>query len=1000
MVQVRLLGPVDFVDDSGTVHPFGSALRRTLLALLALRAGEVVSPDWLLENAWNGEPPKSGPPALRFHISHLRKELGESELIETRAGGYRLGLSASEVDALAIQEMVNAARHETDDLVTIDIYAQALAMWRGDPFVDAANCSTLDDEAGRLNELRVTITEYYFQSRLDAGGGGELIADLSRAVNEHPLRESLWSALITAEYRAGRQADALRSYERVRTLLLDTLGLDPSQGLQDLQRRILVQDVTLGYSESGRLARGERHNLPVPPTRFIVNDDRLSALSSAVRDMPVVTLVGTGGVGKTRLALEAGWALLDTFDDGVCLVELAPVVAEEAVPSAVATALSITAQPGVSVLESVVLSLERRSILLIVDNCEHVIDTVAGFIATVVARCPRVHVLATSREPLAVGAERVLAVASLDLEAASELFVDRAMSADGTFSLDASDRENVIAICRRLDCIPLAIELAAARVRSLSTAELLRGLDDRFRLLRCSSRGRLDRHRTLRAAVDWSYQLLGVEQRVLFDRLALFAGGFDLAAAEAVGADDGIGTADVLNLLSDLVDKSMVNAERTPQGTRYHLLETMRQFGSEQLVADQLSSGLDRMNAALDRHLRHFAVTAEHADDLFRTRAQMEGVGVFEVEWDNLRAAMNWAVDSGNLAAAERLALAVRLYAILYGRVEHADWVRRILTLETDERVPSPATFGQAAEWAYVDFDEAQIELAARGIELAPSPDDPSTVLCWPLVHSRTDDSPLPPAVASFDVVAQELAVATMVNLDREWSLLPSLVDHTATHGDPSRARELLVQLVSLAESVGTPALAVMAAIQQGNDCVVPLEERHFLLGGDSSSEPDFAGALGHYRRGADVARTSRAWSAEAECLRGLALASVGLDPQTAAPACYDAVHKLNQLLGWEMIWKTMNSVVLVLAACGSSEGAAVLLGYLDAHCPPFGLEELRRFRDRARELMHDLPELDRWMAHGVALERRQVVDHALQHLGTLAAQQITSCSVTDTAPC
>jgi predicted ATPase/DNA-binding SARP family transcriptional activator len=997
MVQVRLLGPVDFVDDSGTIHTVGSALRRTLLALLALRVGEVVSQDWLLEKAWNGEPPESGAPALRFHISHLRGELGESELIETHPGGYRLGLSAREVDALAMVEMVSAARLESDHLVTIDVYAQALAMWRGDPFVDAAACSTLDDEAGRLDELRDTITEGYFQARLDAGAGSELIAELSLAVKMHPLREGLWSALITAEYRAGRQADALRSYEQVRTVLRDTLGLDPSPVLQDLQRRILIQDATLDCSESARLPGGERHNLPVPPTRYIVNDDRLSALSTAVRDMPVVTLLGTGGVGKTRLALEVGWAVLGTFDDGVCLVELAPVVVEQAVLAAVATALSIAAQPGVSVLDSVVQALERRSMLLILDNCEHVIDAVAGFVAIVAARCPQVHVLATSREPLATGAERIQTVASLDPDAAVELFLDRAVAADATFLLEASDAASVVAICRTLDCIPLAVELAAARIRSMSPTELLGNLDDRFRLLRSNSRGRLDRHRTLHATVDWSYQLLSEQQRGLFNRLTSFAGGFDLAAAEAVGADDMIATADVLNLLSELVDKSMVNAERTPHGTRYHLLETMRQFGSEQLVADQSSSESAQRTATLDRHLGHYLATAEHANELFRTRAQMKGVDVFEADWGNLRVAINWAVDSGNLAAAERLALAVYLYAILYGRVEHAGWVRQILTLETDERVPSPATFGQAASWAYIENDlDSQRQLAERGIEVAPSPDDPGTALCWVLLFDFSGG--VPPGRASFDVFAQELAVATVLDLDREWNLLPFIVDHSSS-GDPSRSRQLLGQLVARAETVGAPALAVMAAIEQGNDCVAPLEERPSVGAGAVGSKPDFSAAFGHYRRGADIARETRARSAEAECLRGVALANVGLDPNSAAPACYEAVHELSQLFRWDTIWKAMDSVVLVLAAGGSFESAAVLLGHLDAHHPPFGLEQLCRFRERARQLIHDLPDLDRWLAHGVAWDRQQMVDHALEQLRTLAVLQSTSPGVTDSTP-
>ncbi|HZX54742.1 MAG TPA: AfsR/SARP family transcriptional regulator, partial [Ilumatobacteraceae bacterium] len=310
MVLVRLLGPVEVTDAGGTAHPVGSALRRTLLALLALRAGEMVTADWLLENVWAGDPPESGLRALRFHVSRLRKELDEDGLIETRPGGYRLAISADQVDALATQRMADAARRENDPFHAAEMYGEALRLWRGEPFADASPCALLDDEAGRLDALRLAIIEDHFGARLDAGGGRELVADLSRATAQFPLRESLWSLLITAQYRAGLQADALRSFEQMRTMLSDDLGLDPSRELQDLQRRVLQHDPSLGgagigASDDERYAvRRTPRTLPVPASTLIDSTDQLGAAKRLVRDHRLVTLAGAGGIGKTRLAVE------------------------------------------------------------------------------------------------------------------------------------------------------------------------------------------------------------------------------------------------------------------------------------------------------------------------------------------------------------------------------------------------------------------------------------------------------------------------------------------------------------------------------------------------------------------------------------------------------------------------------------------------------------------------------------------------------------------------
>ena len=344
-------------------------------------------------------------------------------------------------------------------------------------------------------------------------------------------------------------------------------------------------------------------------TSFVGHGEELARLVAELPARPMVTLTGVGGVGKTRLATEAARAAAGEFPDGVWLCELAPVADPDAVAHAVATTLAVRRQEGLSMLDSVVDALRGRRLLLILDNCEHVLDAAAELARRVTASCPTVALLATSREPVGVAAERVWAVPSLDAAVEGvELFCDRAAAADAAFSPTEADRAVIAAICGRLDGIPLAIELAAARVRSMTPTEMAGRLDDRFRLLRGGRRGGLERHQTLRATVQWSHQLLTGQERALFDRLAVFAGGFDLDSAEAVCADDTIDPLDVGDLLAALVDKSMVVADRHGPRTRYRLLETLRQYGEERLAED------GELAPLRDRHLDHYLATARQGE--------------------------------------------------------------------------------------------------------------------------------------------------------------------------------------------------------------------------------------------------------------------------------------------------------------------------------------------------------------------------------------------------
>jgi predicted ATPase/class 3 adenylate cyclase len=384
---------------------------------------------------------------------------------------------------------------------------------------------------------------------------------------------------------------------------------------------------------TGQVTRG---NLPRLQTESVGDLANLQRRVANLAQTSVVTLTGSGGVGKTRAAIEIGWLVVDEFVDGVWLVELAPVSDPDLAVTAIATTLGAHLQPGSTMIESVVDWCLGRRMLLIVDNCEHVLDPVVEVVEAIVTGCPTVTIIATSREPLGVAGETVARIASLDERYATELFVLRARSADAGFEPTDADGDAIAGICRRLDGIPLAIELAAARIRSLSPAELLERLDDRFRLLRGGGRGGLERHQTLRATVAWSYQLLAGDAQLLFDRLSVFAGSFDLAAAESVCAGDDLDPYDIVDLLGDLVDKSMVVASRTDRGTRYRLLETLRQYGEERLD--------DRAETAAvrDAHVRHFVDVARRLEPLWQSPDQAAIGKRFDDDWENFGAAHAW----------------------------------------------------------------------------------------------------------------------------------------------------------------------------------------------------------------------------------------------------------------------------------------------------------------------------------------------------------------------
>ncbi|MDQ3641482.1 MAG: winged helix-turn-helix domain-containing protein, partial [Actinomycetota bacterium] len=516
---------------------------RAVLAMLALHPGQVLSAERLAEGLWGGNPPPSAANTLQGYISQLRKVLGRDAIV-TRAPGYLLALPADAVDVGRFERLVTQGRAALDAGRAIDAAAllkSALALWRGPALDEFTYEPFAQAEAARLEELRLVAIEELVEARLALGRQTELVAELRALIDQHPLRERLWRQLMQALYRCGRQAEALRAFSELRGHLGAELGIDPSPELQRLEEAMLLQKPELEWHNTGGAVAtvagtaASTHTLLVPRSSFVGRDEEIRELEKLTTTAAIVTVVGPGGSGKSRLVLEVARRLGSNHTGGTWLVELASVSEPALVPQEVAAAVGVREVPGRPLMESLADALDRHT-LLVLDNCEHLVEAAAALVDTLARAAPTLTVLATSREPLRVDGEVLwriptLAVPETDSMPADGmldydavlLFVERA-SAQGNYTWGPANAAAVARVCRRLDGLPLAIELAAARTRALSPAVIAERLDNRFELLTAGFRTALPRHQTLRATVDWSYELLTPPERVVFRRLSVFAG--------------------------------------------------------------------------------------------------------------------------------------------------------------------------------------------------------------------------------------------------------------------------------------------------------------------------------------------------------------------------------------------------------------------------------------------------------------------------------------------
>ncbi|WP_405440906.1 winged helix-turn-helix domain-containing protein [Streptomyces avidinii] len=669
-MRYAILGTAQAIHDDGTPVAVGGARLRALLTALALRPGRVVPARMLVAEVWDTDPPADAVAALQALVARLRRALGHAA-VRSAEGGYELAAAREDIDLYRFERLVRAGGAAPDPAEAAARYDEALALWRGPALADLPDPGA---EAARWEAVRSDARRGRLAAALALGEAERSLPELTALCAQHPLDEPLHTLRIRALRDAGRPAEALAAYDGVRRELADRLGTDPGPELRALHSELLASDPEPPRTAAAPAPAPAPSHAPAPApapvsagnlrarlTTFVGREDDIRTIGDDLARARLVTLLGPGGAGKTRLSQEAAEAQHESaWPDGVWLVELAPIDGPgdpEDVAEATLAALgaretklrgaaaeelrAFTERAGDDPLDRLAEHCARRRLLLLLDNCEHVIGAAAALAERLLTHCPGVRILATSREPLGVPGESLRPVEPLPDPIALRLLGDRGAAARAGFSVD-EDPAAAAEICRRLDGLPLAIELAAARLRLLTPRQIADRLDDRFRLLTSGSRTVLPRQQTLRAVVDWSWDLLDEPERTVLRRLSVFAGGCDLAAAEAVCADPrDPAPYDAADILGSLVDKSLVVATPGPdgRGMRYRLLETVAEYAAERLA----EAAGDRETTE-HRHLVHYRELARATEPVLRGHGQRAATDRLATEYENLRTALRRAI--------------------------------------------------------------------------------------------------------------------------------------------------------------------------------------------------------------------------------------------------------------------------------------------------------------------------------------------------------------------
>ena len=724
VLTVAVLGPLEVTLDGDRVDvPSGKTSE--LVARLALDAGVLVRADRLVDDLWATGGVTARRNTLQSKVAMLRRALGDHPVLESRDGGYALAIARSDVDALAVLDhAVTAAGllDAGDARGAADLCESSLNLYRGEALQAAGDGDWVGPYRTRLEEIRLTLLETEFSARLQLDDGVDLIGELEAAVATHPFQERLWELLITAQYRAGRQADALATYQRVKHHLADELGLEPRPQLRQFEQRILTQDASLDlpFSRPGLIApSSSTGNLPSMSVELVGRASEVAAVSDLLANGRLVEIVGPGGVGKTAMAVEVGRSLTPTATTGTGDGTLGGV---EIATGGVWLARLETARTASDVVDALISALDGpaseaallerlkgANALVILDNCEHVIDAAAGLAIRLLDAAPDVRILCTSQTALDIDGEAVFELAPLSLINAAELFTRRATAQRLDHAAAAGDA--VLDLCRSLDGLPLAIELAAARTRTLSVEEITRRLDDRFTVLSSPTSRKPERRRALKATIRWSYDLLFPDDQRGLWALASFAGGASLPAVEFVLEALEVPSAAAIDVVGRLASRSLVIVDDEPRAVRYRLLDSIRAFALE-AMADA-----ERSDPALAAHAAWFANAARFSTPGVRSARQAEHLAFAQAERANIDAALAWSVVNDPMLGLEIVNGFGWAWVVL-GDSRGAERILAALTAVGDNAIPEDRANSLLLA-AWIEASAGDLEPARRHIDAA-----------------------------------------------------------------------------------------------------------------------------------------------------------------------------------------------------------------------------------------------------------------------------------------
>ena len=965
-----LLGPVEVRADDRAVG-LTSASQRLVLAMLLLEANRLVPAHRLVDELWGEALPGDPPAALRTQISRLRRALGPAGgSLVTADGGYRLSLQRRQLDAARFEDALAASARAAGEQ-GLAILDEALGLWRGPALAEFADRPFARAEAVRLDELRVTARERRAELVLSLRSAEDAVADLQAIVAEHPERERARGLLMQALYQTGRHTDALATFRSWRGYLAADLGLDPSPALERIEQDILRHALPRAESVPQHACRA----LPLPVTSFVGRDEDRLAVTGLLGEVRLLTLHGPGGVGKTRLALEVISRIGARYPDGICFCDLAAIARPASVTRAIATAAGVSERAFRRLDDQLIEALAGRQQLLVLDNCEHVADGIAVIAERLLRETRNITVLATSRERLGVDGEHVWPVKPLAAKGpgapAQRLFHDRARAADPAAGQETDDTEAIADLCAGLDGLPLAIELAAARLPGTTVRELAGSLQDWFGLLTAGRRAD-SRHRSLRTVVDWSYQLLTTTEQRLFNELSVFRGWFDIGAARAITAADDDGS-EVPRLVLHLVDRSLITADRDGGAARYRLLETLRGYGLERLEEH------GELDATRGRHARWAAGLAAEAAGGLPGAGEAAWAARLDAHIDDLRAAHSW-LTGHDTELSLRMCAELHWYALLRCQSEVFRWAEVSAAAAAGSRSPFYPQVLASAAWGAVYRGDLQAADTGAHAALDAAQGHP------PITARR--------ALQAFG----DLAIYTG-DLDRAADQYRHAYDLSMQAGDwmdaawdAGSAGVALGYGNHLAEAIRLAGQGRDAAVRSGAPSALALV---LTVLGEITATTDPGQARQYLQRAVELAEPagSRLVAGFAEVSLATLHARHG-EPATALRYYHQVISKWRQAGTWTPLWVTLRTLIDLLTRVGACDDAATLYGAAasaSSGAPPYGADAdlLRQTAALLRDHLTDT-EFRSCIDKGEQLDGAQVIDLALDAIARAAAKSGT----------